>query len=64
MKTTVIILFLALVSWGAKAQHNHSGHSHSKTESKKAAKKTVTSSLEVKHSKSTSTIVANYLAYH
>ncbi len=61
MKITTIILLLAMVSWGAKAQHNHSGHSHSKVESKKPAETKASSSLEVKHSKSTSAIIANYL---
>ncbi|MCF6357278.1 MAG: DUF3347 domain-containing protein [Draconibacterium sp.] len=61
MKTTIIILFLAIVSWGAKAQHNHSNHSHSKMESKVSAK-TTKSSLEVKHSKSVTAILENYLA--
>lgn len=53
MKKIIILLSLALVSWGAFAQHNHS---------KMTTKNKTQSSVEVKHSKSTSVIIDNYLA--
>ncbi len=61
MKTTIIILFFAIASWGANAQHDHSSHSHSEKGMKMPAKKAVSSSLEVKHSKSVTDIIASYL---
>jgi hypothetical protein len=53
MKTTMIMLFLALVSWGACAQQDHS---------KMADKSIVASSLKVEHSLSTTSVIDNYLA--
>ena len=53
MRKTIILLSLALVSWGAFAQHDHS---------KMTSKSAVQSSIKVAHSKSASTIIDNYLA--
>ena len=56
MKTTMIMLFLALVSWGASAQHDHS-----KMETKMTEKSKVSPSIKVEHSLSVTIIVDNYL---
>lgn len=50
---TIILLSLALVSWGAFAQHDHS---------KMTNKSMVQSSFKVEQSKSASAIIDNYLA--
>lgn len=57
MKTTMIMLFLALLSWGASAQHDHS-----KMETKTTEKSMVSPSIKVEHSPSVTAIVDNYLA--
>lgn len=53
MKKTIIMLCLALVSWGANAQHDHS---------QMTGKSDVPSSLIVEHSQSVTSIIDNYLA--
>jgi len=63
----MIMLFLALVSWGANAQMDHakmgnSGNSHSNMNSKMTEKATVASSIKVEHSLSVTAIIDNYLA--
>jgi len=67
MKTTMIMLFLALLSWGASAQHDHSsmgnsGSSHSSMTPKMKEEPRVIPSLTVKHSMSVTSILDNYLA--
>jgi len=67
MKKTMIVLFLALVSWGASAQMDHTkmGHSengHSNMESKMTQKANVSPSIKVEHSLSVTAIINNYLA--
>jgi hypothetical protein len=62
MRKTMIMLCLALVSWGASAQHNHSNEGHSNMDSKMANKSMVQSTLKVERTKSASTIIDNYLA--
>jgi len=67
MKKTIILLSLALVSWGAFAQHDHSKMSHSTDghptmDSKMTNKSMVQSSVKVKKSQSASAIIDNYLA--
>ncbi len=67
MKKSMILLSLALVSWGAFAQHDHSkmGHSesdHSKMDSKMAGQSMVSSSVKVEHSQLAAAIIDNYLA--
>lgn len=67
MKTTVIMLFLALVSWGTSAQHDHSsmgnsGNSHSSMTPKMKEEPRVIPSITVKHSLSVTSILDNYLA--
>ena len=63
----MIMLFLALVSWGASAQMDHSKMDHSKngmTEKKSnmADKTTNPASIMVEHSQSVTPIINNYLA--
>jgi len=67
MRKTMIMLCLALVSWGASAQHDHSkmGHStegHSEMDLKMANKSMVQSTVKVERSKSATAIIDNYLA--
>jgi hypothetical protein len=67
MKTTMILLCLALVSWGANAQHDHSsmgnsGNSHSNMAPKIKEQARVIPSLNVKHSLLVTSILDNYLA--
>lgn len=62
MRKTMIMLCLALVSWGASAQHNHSNEGHSNMDSKMANKSMVQSTLKVERTKSATTIIDNYLA--
>ena len=67
MKKTMIMLFLALVSWGASAQHDHSnmgssGNSQSKMEPKMKEQARVIPSLKVNHSLLVTSILDNYLA--
>ncbi len=62
MKKTMIMLCLALVSWGASAQHDHSNEGHSEMDSKMANKSMEKSTIKIERSKSTTTIIANYLA--
>ncbi|QGY45840.1 DUF3347 domain-containing protein [Maribellus comscasis] len=63
MKKTMIMLILALVSWGANAQHDHSNMGHStESHSKMANKSMEQSNVEVERSKSASAIIDNYLA--
>jgi hypothetical protein len=66
MKTTMIMLFLALISWGASAQMdhstmNHSENSNSNMDSKIVAQSNVTTSIKVERSLSTTSIINNYL---
>jgi hypothetical protein len=63
----MIMLFLALVSWGASAQMNHSKMDHSmngmtEMNSKMASKSATTSTIMVEHSLSATPIINNYLA--
>lgn len=67
MKTTMIMLFLALLSWGASAQHDHSsmgnsGSSHSSMTPKIKEEPRVIPSITVKHSLLVTSILDNYLA--
>ncbi|MDO9040539.1 MAG: DUF3347 domain-containing protein [Bacteroidota bacterium] len=67
MKTTMIMLFLALVSWGASAQHDHSSmgnssSSHSNMAPKMKEEPRVIPSIKVKHSLSVTSVLDNYLA--
>jgi hypothetical protein len=67
MKTTMIMLFLAFVSWGASAQHDHSSmgnseSSHSNMEPKIKEQPRVIPSIKVNHSLSVTSILDNYLA--
>jgi hypothetical protein len=63
MKKTMIMLVLALVSWGANAQHDHSKMGHStEGHSKMANKSMEQSNVDVERSKSASAIIDNYLA--
>ena len=67
MKTTMIMLFLAFVSWGASAQHDHSsmggsGSSHSSMMPKMKEEPRVIPSIKVNHSLSVTAILDNYLA--
>lgn len=67
MKTTMIMLFLALVSWGASAQHDHSSmgnssSSHSNMAPKMKEEPRVIPSIKVKQSLSVTSILDNYLA--
>jgi len=61
MKITMIMLCLALLSWGANAQHDHSKMDHSDMDSKMMDKSTVPSSITVEHSQSVTAILDNYL---
>lgn len=61
------MLCLAIISWGANAQHDHSkmSHSndgHSKMDSKMNSKSTVQSTIQVEHSQSVTAIIDHYLA--
>lgn len=67
MKRIMIMLCLALVSWGGVAQQDHSkmGHSNdglSSMDSKMANKPMGQSTIQVERSKSATTIIDNYLA--
>jgi hypothetical protein len=67
MKTTMIMLFLALLSWGASAQHDHSSmgnssSSHSNMAPKMKEEPRVIPTLKVKQSLSVTSILDNYLA--
>ena len=62
MKKTMIMLVLALVGWGASAQHGHSTEGHSNMDTKMANKSMVKSTVEVEQSKSATAIIDNYLA--
>ena len=67
MKTTMILLCLALLSWRASAQMdqstmNHSENSNSNKDSKIVAQSTIINSITVGHSLSTTSIIDNYLA--
>lgn len=67
MKTTMIMLFLALLSWGASAQHDHSSmggsvSSHSNMVPKMKEEPRVIPTLKVKQSLSVTSILDNYLA--
>jgi len=67
MKTTMIMLCLALVSWGASAQMDHSKMDHSmkgmtEMKSKMADKPDVSPSIKVGHSLSVTAIIDYYLA--
>ena len=67
MKTTIMVLFLALVSWGASAQHDHSsmgnsGNSHSNMAPKMKEEARVIPSIKVNHSLTVTSILDNYLA--
>ena len=63
----MIMLFLALLSWGASAQHDHSsmgnsGSSHSSMTPKIKEEPRVIPSITVKHSLLVTSILDNYLA--
>jgi hypothetical protein len=67
MKTTMIMLFLALVSWGAFAQVDHSKMDHSmkgmpEMKSKMDDKTAAPTSIVVAHSLTVTSILDNYLA--
>jgi hypothetical protein len=67
MKTTMIMLFLALVSWGASAQMDHSKMNHSmkgmlEMNSKMEDKTATPASIVVAHSLTVTSIIDNYLA--
>lgn len=67
MKTTIILLFLALVSWGAKAQTDRSKMNHSmkgmpEMKSKMEDKTATPASIVVAHSLTVTSIIDNYLA--
>jgi len=67
MKTTMIMLFLALVSWGASAQMDHSKMDHSmkgmtEMNSEMTDKSTVSTSIMVEKSTTVTSILDNYLA--
>ena len=67
MKTTMIMLFLALVSWGASAQHDHSSmgnssSSHSNMAPKMKEEPRVIPTLKVNRSLTVTSILDNYLA--
>lgn len=67
MKTTMIMLFLALLSWGARAQLDHSsmGHSensHSSITPNLKVDQSVISLITVNHSLLLTSILDNYLA--
>lgn len=67
MKNIIIMLCLALVSWGASAQHDHSkmepaNEGNSDMDSKMANKSMIQSAVKVERSKSATTIIDNYLA--
>lgn len=62
MKKTMIMLSMVVLSMGAFAQHDHSKMGHSGMDSKMKDKKKISSSIEVKHSESVTTIINNYLA--
>lgn len=62
MRKTMIMLCLALVSWGASAQHNHSTEGHSNMDSKMAKKSMEKSTVKIELSKSATVIIDNYLA--
>jgi hypothetical protein len=67
MKTTIILLCLALVSWGANAQMDHSKMDHSmkgmnEMKPKMADKSAAPASIVVAHSLTVTSILDNYLA--
>jgi len=62
MKTTMMMLFLALISWGANAQMDHTMKGMNDMKPKMADKSTVSPSIEIEHSLSVSAILDNYLA--
>lgn len=67
MKTTLILIFLAFVSWGASAQHDHSsmgnsGNSRSNMAPKMKEEPRVIPSIKANHSLSVTSILDNYLA--
>ena len=62
MKTTMMMLFLALVSWGANAQMDHSMKGMDDMKPKMADKSTVPTSIKIEHSLTVSAILNNYLA--
>ncbi|HHE39916.1 MAG TPA: DUF3347 domain-containing protein, partial [Candidatus Cloacimonetes bacterium] len=66
MKKTMIMLSLALVSWGAFAQHdhskmNHAEDGHSTMESMMKKKSVVPSTIRFEHSVSATAIIESYL---
>lgn len=67
MRKTMFMLYLALVSWGASAQHDHSKMEHSTDghpamDSKMTNKSMAQSSVNVERTKSATAILDNYLA--
>ncbi len=62
MKTTMMMLFLALVSWVANAQMDHSMKGMDNMKPKMADKSTISPSIKIEHSLSVSAILDNYLA--
>lgn len=66
MKKTIILLSLAIISWGAFAQHDHSSMSHSdndhsKMDTKKTESSNAPSSIKIKQSQFVTAIIENYL---
>ena len=62
MKTTMMMLFLALISWGANAQMDHSMKGMTEMKSKMVDKSTASPSIKIEHSLAVSAILDNYLA--
>ena len=62
MKKTIILLSLALVSWGAFAQHDHSKTNMPEMHAKKAEKISDAKIINVEKSRVTADILTNYLA--
>ncbi|NDP22576.1 MAG: DUF3347 domain-containing protein [Paludibacter sp.] len=62
MKTTMVLLCLALVSWGANAQMDHTMKGMNELKTKVADKSAVPTSIMVKHSLLVTSIIDNYLA--
>lgn len=71
MKTTMILVYVAIVSWGASAQTDHTKMKHSKADmpamhtnmpTGMKVKSTDFASIKVEHSLSVTAIIDNYLA--
>ncbi len=67
MRKIMILLCLALVSWGANAQHDHAKMNHTKggqsmMQSKMTGKMALSPAIKVERSQSATAIINNYLA--